>query len=118
MTTLSYHIDQYLEQYKTMFEKIIILTLDLPEIFEEMDVNNFGRAVAFLTYVYVLKGSEDVTRKAARLVAPILRDVNITRVDESFSKECFLGSDACLRSLSRGPFINNTKRNETDLVCT
>ena len=64
MTTLSYYIHQCLEQYKTMFEKIIILPLDLPEIFEEIDVNNFGGAVAFLTYVYVLKGSEDVMGEA------------------------------------------------------
>ena len=64
MTTLSYHIHQCLEQYKTIFEKMIILPLDLPEIFEEMDVNNFGRAVAFLTYVYVLKGSQGMTGEA------------------------------------------------------
>ena len=91
MTTLSYHIHQCLEQYKTMFEKMIILPLDLPEIFEEMDVNSFGRAMAYLTLVYLMNIPEDAKREAVRLVATVLRDVNVTRVEKSFFQRMLSG---------------------------
>ena len=56
MTTLSYHIRHCLEQYKTMYEQMAIRVgpLDLPGIFNDMNVNSCGRAVAYLTLVYVL----------------------------------------------------------------
>ena len=50
MRTLSYHIQQCLQQYSTMYEQMAILPVNVLEIFEDMGVNNFGRAVAFLTY--------------------------------------------------------------------
>ena len=95
MAVLSYHIHQCFKQYKTMYEQMAILPVSMVEIFEEMNVNNLGRLVAFLTYVYVLK---DVTRRAVRLLATVLIDMDLTafRVEESFCKECFLGSDVCL----------------------
>ena len=49
--------------------------VDLPDIFSEMNVNNFGRAIAFLTQVYVMKCSGDVTRRAVRLVAVVLAGI-------------------------------------------
>ena len=42
MTTLSYHIHQCLEQYKTMYEQMTVLPVNLPEIFAETKVNSFG----------------------------------------------------------------------------
>ena len=72
------------------------------DVFGEMNVNSFGRAMAYLTLIYLMDIPEDVMREAVRLVAPVLRDVGITRVEEGvfrrmFSEECFLGSDACLQ---------------------
>ena len=63
MTTVSYHMHQCLEQYKTMYEEMAtrVEAVHLPDIFNDMNVNNFGRAMAYLTLVYVLKGSENVT---------------------------------------------------------
>ena len=69
MRTLSYHIQQCLQQYSTMYEQMAILPVNVLEIFEDMGVNNFGRAVAFLTYVYVLDIPENAMREAVRLVA-------------------------------------------------
>ena len=91
MRTLSYHIQQCLKQYKTMYEQIAILPVSMIEIFEEMNVNNFGRAVAFLTYVYVLKDPKDVTRRAVRLVSMVLKDMDRTMVEESFFQRMFSG---------------------------
>ena len=56
----------------------------ISDVFYEMNVNSFGRAMAYLTLVYFMKIPEDAKREAVRLVATILRDVNITRVEESF----------------------------------
>ena len=47
MTTVSYHIRHCLGQYKTMYEQMAIRVgpVDLPGIFNDMNVNNFGRAI-------------------------------------------------------------------------
>ena len=56
---------------------------ELLNVFNEMNVNRFGRVVAYLALVYRMNISEeDVIREAARLVVPILRDTNIIRVEE------------------------------------
>ena len=70
-----------------------ILPVDLPEIFDDMNVSSFGRGIAFLTYVYVLKGSENVTRRAVRLVATVLKDMDLTafNVEESFFQRMLSG---------------------------
>ena len=46
MTMVSYHMHQCLEQYKTMYEEMAtrVEAVDLPDIFNDMNVNNFGRA--------------------------------------------------------------------------
>ena len=79
---------QCLEEYKTMYEEMAtrVEAVDLPDIFNDMNVNNFGRAMAYLTLVYMLKGSENVTREAVRLVATVLKDMDFTvfNVEQSF----------------------------------
>ena len=91
MRTLSYHIQQCLEHYSTMYEQTAILPVNLLEIFEEMGVNNFGRAVAFLTYVYVLDIPENAMHDAVRLVATVLKDMDLTvfKVEESSLQRMF-----------------------------
>ena len=53
---------------------------ELLNVFGEMDVNSFGRATAYLALVYSMDIPEDVKREAVRLVAPVLRNVDATRV--------------------------------------
>ena len=95
MTTVSYHMHQCLEQYKTMYEEMAtrVEAVDLPDIFNDMNVNNFGRTMAYLTLVYVLKGSENVTREAVRLVATVLKDMDLTafNVEQSFFQRTLSG---------------------------
>ena len=95
MTTVSYHMHQCLEQYKTMYEEMAtrVEAVDLPDIFNDMNVNNFGRAMAYLTLVYVLKGSENVTCEAVRLVATVLKDMDLTafNVEQSFFQRTLSG---------------------------
>ena len=48
----------------------------------EMNVNNFGRAMAYLTLIYLMDIPEDAERKAVRLVATIMKDMEITRLEQ------------------------------------
>ena len=95
MTTVSHHMHQCLEQYKTMYEEMAtpVEAVDFPDIFKDMNVNNFGRAMAYLTLVYVLKGSENVTREAVQLVATVLKDMDLTafNVEQSFFQRTLSG---------------------------
>ena len=96
MRTLSYHTSYLLTKHHEMtYNKMVarVKADELSIIFSEMNVSNFGRAMAFLTYVYVLKGSEDVTRRAVRLVAVVLKDMDLAafKVEESFLQRMFAG---------------------------
>jgi hypothetical protein len=55
-------------------------------VFDAINVTNFGRAIAYLTLVYLMHNSEDTTRRAVRLVRAPLRsfDLSAFRIEESF----------------------------------
>jgi hypothetical protein len=55
-------------------------------VFDAINVTNFGRAIAYLTLVYLMHNSEDTTRRAVRLVTAPLRsfDLSAFRIEESF----------------------------------
>ena len=55
-------------------------------VFAETEVNNFGRAMAYLTLVYVLDIPENAMREAVRLVATVLKDMDLSvfKVEESY----------------------------------
>ncbi len=86
MKTLSHYINRCLEHYGPMFWAIAAKSLHLATLFYEIDVNNFGRAMTYLTLVYMMNGSEEVTRSAVRLVAPVLKTIDFTKfkIHESF----------------------------------
>ena len=62
---------------------------ELLSVFAEMNVNSFGRAMAYLRLIYLMNIPEDVKREAVCLVAPVLRDVDVTRVEGSFFQRMF-----------------------------
>ena len=64
---------------------------ELLDVFYEMNVNSFGRAMAYLTLVYLTNAPEDETREAVRLVAAPLKDMNFTAFQTGcFFRETFL----------------------------
>ena len=85
--TLSEHIEYILGNYKDCYNEAVArlnseeLILD---VFHEMNVNSLGRAMAYLTLVYRTShlSKEDTTRRAVRLVVPVLR--NVGRVEGGF----------------------------------
>ena len=54
-----------------------------------MNVNSFGRAMAYLTLIYLIDIPENVRCEAVRLVVPVLRNVDVTRVEKGFFQRMF-----------------------------
>ena len=69
---LSQHINYVLARHGKLYgEMAERLGPDgLLNVFGEMNVNSFGRAMAYLTLVYLMNIPEDTKREAVRLVAP------------------------------------------------
>ena len=77
--TLSEHVQYILGNYRDCFnESVERLTREelLLDVFHEMNVNNLGRAMSYLTLVYRMSHiiKEDTVRQAVRLTAPVLRN--------------------------------------------
>ena len=88
--TLSEHIQYILGNYRDCFnESVERLTREelLLDVFHETNVNNLGRAMAYLTLVYRMSHiiKEDTVRQAVRLAAPVIR--NTGRVEGGFIRE-------------------------------
>ena len=85
--TLTEHIQYILGNYRDCFNQSVErLTREelILDVFQEMNVNTLGRAMAYLTLVYRTShiSKEDTVRKAVRLVVPVLR--NTGRVEGGF----------------------------------
>ena len=89
--TLSQHINYVLAHHGQLYDEMAerLGPDGLLNVFGEMDVNSFGRAMAYLILIYLMDIPEDVKREAVRLVAPVLRDVGVTRVEEGFFRRMF-----------------------------
>ena len=88
---LSSHINYVLTHHGQLYDEMAerLDSDELLNVFGEINVNNFGRAMAYLTLVYLMDIPEDVKREAVCLVAPVLRDVGVTRVEEGFFRRMF-----------------------------
>ena len=91
--TLSEHIQYILGNYRDCFnESVERLTREelLLDVFHEMNVNNFGRTMSYLTLVYRMSHiiKEDTVRQAVRLAAPVIR--NVGRVEGGFIRNLCL----------------------------
>ena len=88
MKTLSHHINYLIERhYREYGHMVAYVNRDnISQVFTETNVINFGRAMAYLSIVYLLKESEEVTREAVRLVATPLKNIDFTtfKIEESF----------------------------------
>ena len=93
MAILSQQVNYVLDCHEKLYGEMVgrLGPEELLGVFTEMYVNSFGRAMAYLTLVYLMNIPEDAKREAVRLVAAILRDVNVTRVEESFFQRMLSG---------------------------
>ena len=98
---LSQRINYVLDRHKELYNEMVarLRPDELSDIFLKMNVNNLGRAMAYLALVYRMNSSEEegAIREAVRLVAPVLRNVGVTRVEEGFFRRMFSWADVCLQ---------------------
>ena len=55
MRTLSHYVNYLLDRHGSIYQSIVSRCPDLVTIFYKIDVVNFGRAMAYLTLVYLTK---------------------------------------------------------------
>ena len=88
MRTLSHHVNGLLDRHESLYNQMIlkINPNEMQAVFNTTNVTNFGRAMAYLTLVYLIHASEDTTRRAVRLVAAPLKrfDFRAFCIEESF----------------------------------
>ena len=85
ITTLSQHIHYVLDVHKDMYNEMAdrLNSEELLNVFNEMNVNSFGRVVAYLALGNRMNIPEqDAIGEAVRLVVPVVRDT--ARVEGSF----------------------------------
>ena len=96
--TLSEHIEYILGNYRDCYTEAVdrLNSEDLIlDVFHEMNVNSLGRAMAYLSLVYRTShlSKEDTTRRAVRLVVPVVR--NAGRVESGFIRNFTGGHKQC-----------------------
>ena len=71
MSTLSHHINYLIERHEWAYGNMVrqVNRENISEVFSQIKVVNFGRAMAYLSIVYLMNESEEFTREAVRLVA-------------------------------------------------
>ena len=81
MEVLTRNIDLCLKDRVDLFERMVSKVSDLLVLLEEVDVNSFGRAMAFLAFLYMYKresGEVDI-RPVVRLVAQTFHEIDYER---------------------------------------
>ncbi len=88
MKTLSYHINYLIERHDWEYGHMVpyVNRDNIPKVFTEISIINFGRTMAYLSIVYLLKESEEVTYDAVCLVAMPMKNIDFTafKIEESF----------------------------------
>ena len=95
---LTDYINDVLDRHKELYDEMVprLRHDELSDIFLKMNVNNLGRAMAYLTLVYRMNIPEDARREAVRLTAGVLRGIGVVREistarveEESFALRLF-----------------------------
>jgi hypothetical protein len=75
MNTLVYYMNEIRQLNRPLYDEMAVRVnpREFRNIFESMNVTNFGRAMAYLALVHTVNASEELKRKAVRLVAEPLR---------------------------------------------
>jgi hypothetical protein len=78
MRTQSYHVNYLLERHKALYNQVLLNVNpeEMHVVFNTLNVTNFGRA--YLTLVYLMSTSEDVKRRAVRLVTTPLKSFDLS----------------------------------------
>lgn len=79
MRMLAYYINDIRQRHGPLYNQIAVNVNpeEFRNVFEIMNMTNFGRAMAYLTLVYIMDAPEELKREAVRLVAGPLRGFNL-----------------------------------------
>ena len=87
MRTLSHHMIYLIGQHGEWYQEVVarLNPDEIFQVFDMMEIGNFGCAMTFLTLVYVRKGSEDQIRSSVCLVALVLKKLDLApfRIERS-----------------------------------
>jgi hypothetical protein len=91
MRNLSYYVNVFIKQNEWGYGNMTrqVNRENISEIFYQVKVVNFGSAMAYLSLVYLMKESEEVTREAVRLVAMPMKSFDFSAFkieDDLFSR--------------------------------
>ena len=86
--TLSFHINTCLREHEEIYGTAINridrdnLSTNLCDIYEEMNPNNFGRLIAYLTLVYKIADSyeEEIVREAVQRTVENLKHIDLENI--------------------------------------
>ena len=88
MHTLTYYINDLRERHGSLYDQIAVNVNsgEFRNVFELMNVTNFGRAMAYLAFVDTVDAPEELKREAVRFVTEPLRgfNVNAWRIGEGW----------------------------------
>ena len=93
--SLSFHIDACLREHEELYGAVINqmdkdnLPISLYDIYEEMNPNNFGRIMVYLTLVYKVNDimDEETTREAIRRTGEDFKRVDLAKYKVRSSNE-------------------------------
>ena len=85
---VSFHIDTYPRQHEEIYGTVINridrdnLPINLSHIYTEMNPNNFGRLIAYLTLVYKIADSyeEEIVREAVQRTVENLKHIDLENI--------------------------------------
>ena len=80
---LSFHISKCLDEQREMYDRLNaqLSPIYFQPVFEEMNVNNFGRIIAYLAFVYRLSDScdEETIQEAVRRTVEAFRLIDLEK---------------------------------------
>ena len=78
---LSFHINKILNENKDIYSQIH--ALDIEQLYQEINITNFGRTVAYLACVYLQSEDEETVRRNIRRCVGELRSFDIPNLRQS-----------------------------------
>jgi hypothetical protein len=62
MKTLSHHVNYLLRRHEAVYNQVVVNVNpnEMHTVFNAINVTNFGRAMAYLTFIYMMHASEDI----------------------------------------------------------
>ena len=85
---LQHYTARILKDHEFIYQAVVGRPLNLIDIFHEIEVNNFGCVMVYLTYISVSNSSEQDVRRAVQLVSVPLEQCVLESISELATYLC------------------------------